>query len=442
MRSAQQDTIYALSSGNPPSGVAVIRLSGPQSRFAVETMSGTVPQPGSVSLRTVRDPATGQILDRGLVLWFASPKSFTGEDSAEFHIHGGRAVAASVLDGLGRLDGFRLAEPGEFARRAFENGKLDLTEIEGLADLIAAETEAQRRLAVRQAGGALREKAEDWRRRLVRIRAMVEANFDFAEEEDIPGDEGARALQEVGSLAGEIGQFLDDNRAGEIVRDGLQVVLAGRPNSGKSSLLNALARRDVAIVTEEAGTTRDLIEVHLDLEGFAVTLVDTAGIRETGSAVESEGIRRALERAGTADLVLWLSDSSSPGFRPESAEEDPDRPSGAVTLFSKDDNGQHGVRGVSVKRGDGLDGLLGLLRERLPALSGGGETGMVTRRRQREALERCLESLRKVAGNGRMPADLAAEHLREASQALGRLTGRVDVEDLLDVIFSEFCVGK
>ena len=298
------DTIFALSSGPPPAGVAVIRISGPKARFGLETLIGSVPQPRSATL--ARIGMAGDPIDRGLVLFFPAPASFTGEDVAEFHVHGGRAVVVAVMQVMTELDGFRPAEAGEFTRRAFLNRKLDLTEVEGLADLVAAETEAQRRQALRLAGGELRSRVEGWRERLIRARAWVEAELDFADEADVPPEAGARAMEDVSAISREIDAALDDDHRGERLREGAEIVVLGPPNAGKSSLINALARREVAIVTPEPGTTRDLVEVRLDLGGYPVTLVDTAGLRETTGLVEQEGIRRARARASQADMVLWL----------------------------------------------------------------------------------------------------------------------------------------
>ncbi len=285
------DTIFALSSGPPPSGVAVIRLSGPGVRFGLETLVESVPEPRHASLRSIRG-RDGEVIDRGLVLFFPGPASFTGEDVAELHVHGGRAVVAAVLAAVEPLPGFRPAEAGEFTRRAFANQRMDLTQVEGLADLIAAETEAQRRQALRQADGALGRRYESWRNVLIHARALVEAELDFAEEDDVPPRASAPVWDSVALLEKEIVNHIEDRR-GERLRDGVEIVILGPPNAGKSSLLNAIANRDVAIVTPEAGTTRDLIEVKLDLGSMPVTLVDTAGLRQTASLVESEGIRRA-----------------------------------------------------------------------------------------------------------------------------------------------------
>ena len=430
------DTIFALSSGPPPAGIAVIRLSGPRVRFGLETLVESVPEPRTATLRKF-NAADGTPIDRGIVLFFAAPASFTGEDVAELHVHGGRAVVAAVLAALGALPGFRPAEPGEFTRRAFGNERLDLTQVEGLADLIAAETEAQRRQALAQADGALGALYEGWREKLVRARALIEAELDFADEEDIPGSVSVQAWDIVAGLEQEIVNHLADRR-GERVRDGFEVVILGPPNVGKSSLLNAIARRDVAIVTPEAGTTRDLIEVRLDLDGYAVTLVDTAGLRDATSGVEREGIRRAEERAGSADLVLWVEDARD-AARAELPLSDAIRVRNKMDLA--EGRGADGAIGVSARTGEGLAALLELVAERIAALSAPGESPVLTRARHRTALEGCLKSLRAADIAGR-PLELRAEDLRHAGDLLGRITGRIDVEDMLDVIFRDFCIGK
>lgn len=442
MGQRHDDTIFALSSGAAPSGVAVIRLSGPAVRFGLETLIGSVPAPRQAALRTIRDPRGGEILDRGLVLFFAEPASFTGEDVAELQVHGGRAVIASVLAALAGLPGYRAAEAGEFTRRAFENGRADLTEIEGLADLVAAETEMQRRLAIRQAEGGLRRLYEDWRRRLIRARALVEAGLDFVDEEDVPDDVMAPAWDEAAGVAAEMAAHLDDQHWGERVRSGFEVVLLGEPNVGKSSLMNALVRREAAIVTAEPGTTRDLIEVSLDIGGHAVTLVDTAGLRETESVVEREGIARARRRADAADLILALSDKDSV------SETIPDGPpvihvrtkADLIDSDSKREAGADDIA-ISVRSGAGLEGLVRLIGDRLD-LARPMPAQLITRARQRDGVARALGYLRELAAAGGAAVEVKAELLRSAADALGRITGKVDVEDLLDVIFSEFCIGK
>ena len=439
----RNDTIFALSSGAAPSGVAVIRLSGSGVRFGLETLIGDVPPPRMAALRTLRAPKSEEILDRGLVLFFPGPASFTGEDVAELQVHGGRAVIASVLKVLAELPGYRHAEAGEFTRRAFENGRADLTEIEGLADLVAAETEMQRRLAVRQAEGGLRKLYEDWRHRLIRARALIEAGLDFVDEEDVPADVMAPAWQEADAVAREMAAHLDDQHFGERVRAGFEVVLLGAPNVGKSSLMNALVRRDAAIVTAEPGTTRDLIEVALDIDGHAVTLIDTAGLRETESLVEREGIARARRRAGAADLVLALSDEDS---WPETISENGPILRVRTKLDLVDSDSKRVEReadvAVSARNGTGLDHLIRAIGEAL-RLARPMPSALITRARQRDGIARSLGYLQELEREGEGRAiEVKAELLRSAADALGRVTGKVDVEDLLDVIFAEFCIGK
>jgi tRNA modification GTPase len=430
------DTIFALSSGGLPSGVAVIRLSGPRSRAVLETLCGELPVERVAALRAIRDTESGAVIDRGLILWFPGPASFTGEDSAEFHVHGGIAVVQAMLARLGRMPGLRMADAGEFSRRAFENGKLDLTGIEALSDLIAAQTEAQRRLAINQMSGGLRRRIESWRKTIIEMRAMVEADLDFADEDDVPDSVAASVWRAARDLSVRIKAFMDDGNQGEIVRRGVQIVLLGRPNVGKSSLLNALARREVAIVHEEAGTTRDIVEVQLDLSGYAVTVADTAGIREHAGPVEQEGIRRARERAANADLAVWLraaddEDCYVPAFGGTEL----------VVFRSKDDHGRFGAQGVSVIREDGLNALIAALGQK--AEQGAGDlAGVITRQRHRQALKKCVEQLDLAVDQDKLQLELRAEHLREAGDALGGIVGLIDVDDLLDVIFSEFCIGK
>jgi len=410
-------------------------------------MVGRVPEPRRAAFGRVRDPASGEAVDSGLVLWFPGPRSETGEDMAEFQLHGGRAVIAAVLLALGGLDGFRLAEPGEFTRRAFANGRIDLTAVEGLGDLIYAETEAQRRQAFRQLDGSLGRQAEIWRTRLIEALALVEAQIDFSDEADVPEDLVGPALAAARKLRDEIARALADDRRGERLRDGLTVAIAGPPNAGKSSLLNRLARRDAAIVTPYPGTTRDIIEVHLDLGGYPVTLIDTAGIRAAEDPVEREGVRRAAARAAAADLVLWVTDASQPG---EARYEPPAglragpvwRLRNKVDLLDSDSQqpSAPGLHLVSALTGSGLDQLLAALTAFVQETLGAAEPALVTRQRHREALGQTAQALDRAAeANGE---DIIAEELRLAARALGRLTGRVDVEDILDVIFRDFCIGK
>jgi len=437
---SRMDTICALASGAGRAAIAVIRISGPATGEVLRALCG-LPEARHASLRTMRDPRTGTLLDRGLVLWFPAPSSFTGEDMAELHVHGGRAVVAGVLDAVLSIDGVRLAEPGEFALRAFENGKLDLTEVEGLADLINAETDAQTRQALAQAGGSLRTLYEGWRHRLLRAQALTEAGLDFADEADVTAKVATNADAVVAELIGQIAPHLADRR-GERLRDGLHVVIAGAPNAGKSSLLNALARRDVAIVSEEAGTTRDIIEVHLDLDGLPVILTDTAGLRRAGGKLEVEGIRRALARAEAADLILWLIDTTKPVSAPPDALTRGQAP--ILPVRNKIDlapvSAAEGVS-LSAKTGEGIDTLVAELKARAhESLAAGSESPVVTRARHRAELEAALVALERFRTAG--APELKAEELRIAARHLGRLTGRVDVDEVLGAIFSEFCIGK
>jgi tRNA modification GTPase len=452
MSSAAPDTIFALSSGRPPAAIAVVRASGPQAGNALETLIGRVPEPRRAALATVRDPRTGDVIDEALVLWFPAPRSETGEDVAELQLHGGRAVIAAVLTALGRIDGLRPAEAGEFTRRAFGNGRLDLTEVEGLADLISAETEAQRRQAYRQLKGLLGDRAEGWRRRLIEALALVEAGIDFSDEGDVPGGLTGEAKAVAAELLREIEAVLADGHRGERLREGMVVAIAGPPNAGKSTLLNRLARRDAAIVSPYAGTTRDVIEVHLDLGGYPVTLLDTAGVRETDDPVEREGVNRARTRVAGADLVLWVVDAEA------NAADLSGVPDGRWVVHNKIDKmnncslmnsasakyeskNEMRIRNhfISATEGTGVDSLLEALTS---AAAGhlGAEPALITRARHRQALEATAEALSRALPQG--ADDLLAEDLRLAARSLGRLTGGVDVEDILDVIFRDFCIGK
>ena len=445
MARSDSSTIFALSSGRGRAGVAVIRISGNFARDALEMLTGGVPEPRQAVLRRLTDPHSQELLDEALVLFFAGPASFTGEDVAELHIHGGPAVLDGVIAALGRIEGLRGAEPGEFARRAFANHKLDLTQAEGLADLIEAETEAQRRQALRQSGGALRALCEAWRENIIHAASLVEAALDFSDEADVPELVEGRARPVVRALHDSLLRHLGDARKGERLREGLKVVLAGAANSGKSSLLNALTVRDAAIVSREPGTTRDAIEVHLDLGGYPVTLIDTAGLRAAPGEVEQQGIKRTYERAGQADLVIWLIDGSNPQWRPPGdliADEHTILP-----VFNKADLAQpdkaHGdTLCISAKTGDGLDALIGKLTARAAKMMEAGEPVMITRARQRMELEACRDALNAFLDGAPQELELRAEDLRIAARALGRVTGSVDVEDVLDRIFGDFCIGK
>lgn len=439
------DTIFALSSAAGRAGLAVIRLSGPRAGAVLERLSGgALPQPRKATRAVLRDPADGGTLDDGLVLWFPAPRSYTGEDVAELHLHGGVAVVAAALEVLSAQPGLRLAEPGEFTRRAFLAGKIDLTSAEGLIDLIDAETDAQRRQALRQADGALGRLYAGWRTRLVALLAHFEASIDFVDE-PIPESLEATVREGILYVENELALHLDDHRRGERLREGVHIAILGAPNAGKSSLLNLLSRRDAAIVSSTAGTTRDVVEVRLDLAGYPVTVADTAGLRDSTDAIEAEGVRRARARAAQADLKLVLFDRTAV---PDAASRDMiDRDT--IVLFNKSDLGGDAVPqiadicaqyAVSVKTGTGIEAFLSGLAAAVQDRIGLGDAPMITRSRHRAALQDCRQALTRAAAAPE--SELAAEDLRLAVRALGRITGAVDVEDLLDVIFRDFCIGK
>ena len=442
-------TIFALSSGQGRAGVAVIRLSGPAAGPVLDRMAAPRPRPRYAAFRRVTDPRTAEVLDQALVLWFPGPASETGEDMAELQVHGGRAVVQGVLGALASISGCRLAQPGEFARRAFENGKLDLTGVEGLADLIDAETAAQRRQALRQAEGALYQIYENWRQGLIAAMALTEAAIDFSDEPDVAADALGKAQREIAPIAQAITAHLDDDHRGELVRDGFQVVLAGAPNVGKSSLLNALARRDVAIVSDEPGTTRDVIEVKLELQGLAVVLSDTAGIRAAVGKVEEEGIKRTWQRLRAADLVLWLMDAADPNSYPPPAEL-AGRADRLLILFNKADliygsalpPPSEDALTISAFKGFGLDALIQHLAARAAARVGEEEVPALTQARHRQQLLRCRAALSSFLASPIAEIELRAEDLRRAAHALGHLVGAIAVEDVLDQVFSRFCIGK
>jgi tRNA modification GTPase len=441
-------TIFALSSGRLPAAIAVVRVSGAATRAALEMLIAKLPEPRRAALRKLRHPQTREVLDEALVLWFPGPNTETGEDMAELHLHGGRAVVAAVMDVLGIVPDLRPAEAGEFTRRAFENGRLDLTAVEGLADLVSAETEAQRAQAMRQFQGLLGGRAESWRARLIGALALVEARIDFSDEADVPEDLIGPALATARELRDEIEQTLRDEHRGERLREGLVVAIAGPPNAGKSSLLNRLARREAAIVSPYAGTTRDVIEVHLDLGGYPVTLLDTAGVRESDDPVEQEGVRRARERAAAADLVLWVEEA---GLSAERMSQDNEAKKewfiqNKADLIYPDGEpleNANRVFKISALTGLGMDQLVSALARYAADAFSAGEPALVTRQRHRDTLREAADAFgRALALGAGAPEELVAEELRLAARALGRLTGRVDVEDILDVIFRDFCIGK
>jgi tRNA modification GTPase len=450
----RDQTIFALSSGRPPSAIALVRISGPQAGSVLSALAGKLPPPRQASRRMLRE-STGEPIDDAVVLWFPGPASATGEDVAELHVHGGRAVLAAVMSSISKIPNTRSAEPGEFTRRAFENGKIDLTAAEGLDDLIHADTDRQRRQALRQLQGLLGHRARDWRARIIEASALIEAGIDFSDEGDVPAELMAPAITAITALRDEIAEVLAAQRHSERLRDGLVVAIAGRPNVGKSTLINQLARRDVAIVSPHAGTTRDIIEVQLDLDGYPVTVIDTAGIRETADPVEQEGVRRARARAATADLVLWMVEG------PETVDRDDLRtirdPGGSqadaggdavwilrnkIDLTASSSRLPPGEFGISASRGDGIGVLIAALVQFAAEFFGSHEGAMITRARQRDLLTRALESLQRSLDLVDQGEELAAEELRAAADAIGRLLGRVDVEDVLGAIFQRFCIGK
>jgi tRNA modification GTPase len=449
----KDQTIFALSSGRPPSAIAIVRVSGPQAGAALTLLAGKIPGPRRATRALLRD-ANRQPIDDAIVLWFPAPLSATGEDVAEFHVHGGQAVLAALFASLSAIENVRAAEPGEFTRRAFENGKLDLTEAEGLDDLIHADTDRQRRQALRQLKGLLGDRVRDWRAQIIEACALIEAGIDFSDEGDVSTELIAPALTKIEALRSEIQKVLAGQGRSERLREGLVIAIAGPPNVGKSTLMNQLARRDVAIVSPHAGTTRDIIEVQLDLDGYPVTVIDTAGVRETEDPVELEGVRRARARAAEADLVLWLSDAEhdknivAEGPAPVwlvRNKIDLDQVGPGTAMQSRD--GKRQGRGeptfaISASRGDGIAELISALVGFAQEFFGATESGLISRIRQRELLQQTAASLERslaVIGEGE---ELAAEDLRAAAYSLGRLSGRVDVEDILDVIFREFCIGK
>lgn len=433
---SETDTIFAPASGFGRAAVAVIRLSGPGTRDVLQAIAGGAPEARRMSLRRLVDPATGVVLDQALVVFFPAPHSFTGEDQAELQIHGGLAVRQAVLRVLGDYPGCRAAEAGEFTRRAFLNGRMDLSEVEGLADLIDAETESQRRQALRQLEGGLGALAEAWRDSLIKAQALLEAALDFADEGDVPDTLEAQAREIAARIQVEIGAQLADAGRGERLREGYHVVLAGPPNAGKSTLLNALARRDVAIVSPVAGTTRDVIEVRCDLAGLPVVFADTAGIRDSVDAIEVEGVLRAQGRIDSADLVMWLDPSDEPSPPPIELA----RRIHVVTkseLCKREDLSCDIA--LSVHTGEGMVALLDLIAARAAAELGSGDA-VITRERHRIALDAAYQAIGR--GMEQLETELLAEDIRLAARAIGRISGRIDVEDVLDQLFSAFCIGK
>lgn len=430
------DTIFALASAPGKSGVAVIRVSGPQAAAVCHVLTGALPDPRVASLRVIKD-RNGATLDEGLVIRFLEKQSFTGEDVVEFQVHGSMAGVSAILRELSGIDGLRSAEPGEFTRRALENGRLDLAQVEGLADLIEAETEAQRRQALRVLSGDLGKRADIWRRDLIRAAALLEATIDFADEE-VPVDVRPEVKDLLTRTRSALFREAKGVDSAERVRTGFEVAIIGPPNTGKSTLLNALAGREAAITSEIAGTTRDVIEVRMDLRGLPVTLLDTAGLRETLDKVENIGIERARDRANLADLRVFLRENENAPLPDEITFQD-----GDIILLAKADLLGEGRGGISGLTGLGVEDLVtqigGVLAERV------GSTEVATRERHRVALERTIMALDAVTEQlelGEDRSDIAAEELRSGVRSLDALVGRVDVENILDEIFSSFCIGK
>ncbi len=447
------DTIYALASAPGRAGVAVVRVSGPQAFDSLAALSDPLPLPDvrMSSLRKLKNPLTGGSIDEAVVLRFAGPNSFTGEDVVEYHIHGGRAVLDALTAALARMPGHRLATGGEFTRRGFENGRMDLTAAEAVADLIAAETEAQREQALAQMGGSLSRIYHGWTDRLSKILAHLEADIDFPDE-DLPEGIALKLRPSIRQIEFEIHQHINDGRRGEILREGVRIAVVGAPNAGKSSLVNALAQRDVAIVSDMPGTTRDVIEVHLNLGGYPVILADTAGLRpdqigHSGQAgIEQEGMRRAIAYAQSADIVLVLFDGAA---LPSLDQHTLKLLDGRCVVYATKADIIRGpaprIRGgelatLSAATGQGIDRLISDLARRVNDIMGASDRPYLTRSRHREALVHCVDALAR-AQEAMLP-ELVAEDVRLAVRSIGRVTGRVDVEDLLDIIFRDFCIGK
>ncbi|WP_417617391.1 tRNA uridine-5-carboxymethylaminomethyl(34) synthesis GTPase MnmE [Parasphingorhabdus sp.] len=427
------DTIFALSSGQPPAAIGILRISGSLAGKALSALTGKSPEPRVGTLCNITDMVSAELLDQALCLWFPGPNSATGEDLVEIHCHGGRAVIRAIEQALEQIDGLRRAEPGEFTRRAFTHGKMDLAEAEGLADLLFAETELQRKAAVRNAGGALSRKVDDWQQTILQLSAQVEAELDFSDEDDVAPAQASLLDQTTRSLVEEMRSLLARPRA-EKLRDGIRVVLGGPPNSGKSTLLNALVEREAAIVSDIAGTTRDVIEVPIALGGVPFLFIDTAGVRESGAAtIEQIGIDRAHQQFATADIILWLGDE---GQGPRSDI--------LVEISSRCDHPQHKPKSIgsftlSPVSGQGMDALVDFLVTRAKGILPDADQVSVNAR-QADRLTAACNSLAAMIDE---PDYLiVAEHLRMARKALDQITGKASTEDMLDGLFGKFCIGK
>jgi tRNA modification GTPase len=442
----RHETIFALSSGMGKCAISVIRISGAQSREILESMTSGRARAREAQLTTVRDPMTGEIVDQGLAIWFPAPNSFTGEDLLELQLHGSRAVIAKIFSILRATPGVRVAQPGEFSRRALENGKFDLIATEALADLIDADTEAQRKLALMEKAGALRVFGEGLRNELIGLMADLEIALDFADEVDLTDEIGKRVRSELKTIEAKLSAVEAGYASAERVRDGLTVLIAGAPNAGKSSLLNALARREVAIVSEIAGTTRDLVEVRLDLGGLAVNLIDTAGMRSTDDPIEREGVRRALEKARSADLVLWLSPANEAKTSPPATLANEAlwivrTKSDLSAGIGRDEESDEGTFFLSAHTGFQLDRLLQALRDFAEKEMSINSSIIVANERQWRAVAAARDAV-EAASQPNLPPEVIAEELRRASFALENLLGKIGVENVLDSVFSRFCIGK
>lgn len=437
-------TIFAFATPEGRSALSVLRLSGPHCRDVAERLAGQLPQPREGRVRKLRDPASGDLIDEALVFWIPGPGSFTGEDCLEFHVHGSRAVRSAMIDVLGREPNCALAEPGEFTRRAFENGKADIAKLEGLADLLAAETQTQRRLALVQFGGMLDQQTAVWRGKLLSVMALLEASIDFVDEGDVAEDVLIDAEVTIAELREHLRGQLSGLRSAEVIRDGYKVAIAGPPNVGKSSLINALSRRDVAIVTEFAGTTRDILEVPLELDGMLVRFFDTAGIRVTDDPVERIGVERAIGLAGEADLVLWLcsGDEKQDRLLPSPSYVETLRVRTKADLFAESTSGEVDIE-ISAHTGHGLRALIAEVAKRAKVASGNSGSTLIANARQAQCVAECLEALDRVGESlSKLSLEIVCEELRRGNDALARLGGRIEAEEVLGAIFSRFCIGK
>ena len=442
-------TIYALSSGSGVSGVAIIRISGLDASKAITLLTGkSLPQPRVASLRKINNISTSELIDEGIIIWFPGPESYTGEDMAEIHIHGGKAIILALQNELSKIENFRLAEPGEFTKIAFQNGKINLLKAEGVADLISAETEIQRLQAVKIMGGKSAKKFDDLRERLIKLLSFVEAKIDFPEE-DLPDENIQQIKKDATEVLNQVKKILDDQKVGEIIREGFKIAIVGPTNAGKSSLLNNLSNRDVAIVSEIAGTTRDVIEAHLNIDGYPVIISDTAGIRNSKDEIEKKGIKLSLDRAENADLKLVVVDAKSidlRGFLNDLLKDN------AILVVNKSDliKGELGPEVkkldhvlVSLKENLNLDRLISKIKNRLKTKFIMNEDILITRERHRQHLVQCLDNLTNfLEKNDKKDFDKAAEDLRLATRHLGMIVGKVDVEEVLGSIFNDFCIGK